>query len=90
MRFCTGSPEKISHVYPRAKLRCSDNQTKLQGLEKRKKMLTTTIGLGALTFAATVMHLRSEKENKSVAMKEMWKIRAYQEDMSRQERNSNF
>ncbi|MEP1208004.1 MAG: hypothetical protein ABJM29_18415 [Rhizobiaceae bacterium] len=53
-------------------------------------MLTTTIGLSALTFAATVLHLRSQKEIKSVAMKEMWKIRAYQEDMSRQESNSNF
>ena len=53
-------------------------------------MLTTTIGLGALTLAATVLHLRSQKEIKSVAMKEMWKIRAYQEDMSRQEQNSNF
>jgi len=78
------------HVYPRATLQCSDNQNKLQGLEKRKKMLTTTIGLGALTLAATVLHLRGEKEIKSVAMKEMWKIRAYQEDMSRQEKNSNF
>ena len=53
-------------------------------------MLATTIGIGALTFAATVMHLRSQKEIKPIAMKEMWKIRAYQEDTARQERNSDF
>lgn len=53
-------------------------------------MLATTIGIGALTFAATVMHLRSQKEIKSVAMKEMWKIRGYQEDPNTQDRYSNF
>ncbi|MEP0945201.1 MAG: hypothetical protein ABJH63_06510 [Rhizobiaceae bacterium] len=53
-------------------------------------MLATTIGLSALTFAATVMHLRSQKEIKSIAMKEMWKIRGYQEDPKNQERHSNF
>ena len=53
-------------------------------------MLTTTIGLSALTFAATVLHLRSEKQIKSVAMKEMWKIRAYQEDPAPQDRHTNF
>ncbi len=53
-------------------------------------MLTTTIGLSALTLAATVLHLRSEKEIKSVAMKELWKLRAYQEDPSRQEQQANF
>ena len=58
--------------------------------KKRKTMLTTTIGIGALTFAATVMHLRSQKEIKSVAMKEMWKIRGYQEDPTPNERYSNF
>lgn len=53
-------------------------------------MLTTTIGLSALTFAATVLHLRSQREIKSIAMKEMWKIRGYQEDDARRNRKSDF
>ena len=52
-------------------------------------MLTTTLGLSAITFAATVLHLRSEQEIKSIAMKEMWKIRGYQEDSAHRDRSSD-
>lgn len=53
-------------------------------------MLTATLGLSAITFAATVFHLRSESRNKPIAMKEMWKIRAYQEDEATRRRASDF
>ena len=58
--------------------------------KENRKMLTTTIGLSALTFAATVLHLRSQREIKSIAMMEMWKIRGYQEDDARRSRKSDF
>jgi len=57
---------------------------------KEKKMLAAAIGVSAVTFAATVMHLRSQKEIKPIALKEMWKIRAYQEHTGRRDIHTNF
>ena len=53
-------------------------------------MLAAAIGVSAVTFAATVMHLRSQKEIKPIALKEMWKIRAYQEHTGRRDIHTNF
>ena len=49
-------------------------------------MLTTilaTATVTALTFAATVSHVKSESADTQVSVSELWKIRAYQEDDAR-------
>ena len=43
-------------------------------------MLTATLAVSALVLSATVLHMRSEMRNKPISMKELWKIRGYQED----------
>jgi len=53
-------------------------------------MLAAALGVSAVTFAATVLHLRSQKQIKSIAMKEMWKIRAYQEHSNPRNPNITF
>jgi len=42
-------------------------------------LITATLGISTVTFVATILHLRSQKQIKSIAIREMWKIRAYQE-----------